>query len=58
MASCQLVSRGGATPWRVALRTPSLSNLSALGAALTGCTEDRIPDVVASLGYTIGDADK
>lgn len=58
IASCQLVSRGGATPWRVALRTPSLSNLSALGAALVGTTKDRIPDVVASLGYTIGDADK
>lgn len=58
IASCQLVSRGGATPWRVALRTPSLSNLSALGAALVGTTQERIPDVVASLGYTIGDADK
>ncbi|SHJ16794.1 NADH-quinone oxidoreductase subunit D [Tessaracoccus bendigoensis DSM 12906] len=58
IASCLMVSRGGSTPWRVALRTPSLSNLSALGVALTGTTEERIPDVVASLGYTIGDADK
>ncbi len=58
IASCLMVSRGGQTPWRVALRTPSFANLSALGTALIGSTEDRIPDVVASLGYTIGDADK
>lgn len=58
IASCTLVSRGGATPWRVALRTPSFSNLSALGQALIGASHENIPDVVASLGYTIGDADK
>ena len=58
IASCLMISRGGATPWRVALRTPSQANLSALGRALVGTEKDRIPDVVASLGYTIGDADK
>lgn len=58
IASCLMVSRGGQTPWRVALRTPSFANLSALGPALVGATEAQIPDVVASLGYTIGDADK
>ena len=30
IASCLMVSRGGPTPWRVALRTPSFANLSAL----------------------------
>lgn len=58
IASCLMVSRGGQTPWRVALRTPSFANLSALGLALEGATTADIPDVVASLGYTIGDADK
>lgn len=58
VASCLMVSRGGPTPWRVALRTPSFSNLSALGRALEGAPEDSIADVVASLGYTVGDADK
>lgn len=58
MTSCLMVSRGGQTPWRVGLRTPSWANLSALGVALVGVTEAQIPDVVASLGYTIGDADK
>ncbi|HJE52373.1 MAG TPA: NADH-quinone oxidoreductase subunit D [Tessaracoccus flavescens] len=58
IASCFLVSRGGPTPWRVGLRTPSFSNLSALGTALKGARVDQIADVVASLGYTIGDADK
>lgn len=58
IASCLLVSRGGQTPWRVALRTPSFSDLSALGRALEGVRTDDIADVVASLGYTVGDADK
>lgn len=58
IAASLLVSRGGQTPWRVALRTPSFSNLSALGRALEGARTADIADVVASLGYTIGDADK
>lgn len=57
-ASCLMVSRGGPTPWRVGLRTPSFSNLSALARALEGAPTHSIADVVASLGYTVGDADK
>ena len=58
IASCLMVSRGGQTPWRVGLRTPSFANLSALGPALVGTHVGQLPDVVASLGYTVGDADK
>ncbi|MBK7822599.1 MAG: NADH-quinone oxidoreductase subunit D [Tessaracoccus sp.] len=58
VASCHMVSRGGQTPWRVGLRTPSFANLSALGPALAGVRLGQLPDVVASLGYTVGDADK
>ncbi|MDO5677624.1 MAG: NADH-quinone oxidoreductase subunit D [Propionibacteriaceae bacterium] len=58
IASCLMNSRGGQTPWRVALRTPSFANVSALGKALEGAEVSQIPDVVASLGYTIGDLDK
>lgn len=58
IASCLMTSRGGQTPWRVALRTPSFANVSALGAALEGAEIEQIPDVIASLGYTIGDLDK
>ena len=58
IASCLMVSRGGQTPWRVGLRTPSFANLSALGPALVGARVTQLPDVVASLGYTVGDADK
>lgn len=58
IASCLMVSRGGATPWRVALRTPSFSNLSVLARALVGVPKDRIADAVASVGYSVGDADK
>lgn len=58
LASCLMNSRGGQTPWRVALRTPSFANVSALGLALEGAEVSQVPDVVASLGYTIGDLDK
>lgn len=58
IASCLMNSRGGQSPWRVALRTPSFANVSALGRALEGVPMQQIPDVVASLGYTIGDLDK
>ncbi|GAA4890989.1 NADH-quinone oxidoreductase subunit D [Tessaracoccus lubricantis] len=58
LASCLMNSRGGQTPWRVALRTPSFANVSALGKALEGAHTAQIPDVVASLGYSIGDLDK
>ena len=58
IASCLMISRGAQTPWRVALRTPSFANVSALGRALEGVDLAQLPDVVASLGYTIGDLDK
>lgn len=53
-----LVSRGGTTPWRLALRTPTFANVSALEQLLVGCTVNRICDVIASMGYAIGDLDK
>lgn len=58
IAGVLLVSRGGATPWRLALRTPSFANLSALGRALEGTPETLIADAVASIGYSVGDADR
>ena len=58
IAGALLVSRGGSSPWRLALRTPSFANLSALGTALEGTPETQIADAVASIGYSVGDADK
>lgn len=58
IAGALLVSRGGSTPWRLALRTPSFANLSALGIALEGTPETAIADAVATVGYGVGDADK
>lgn len=58
IAGCLLVSRGGATPWRMALRTPSFANLSALEHALEGTPETSIADAIATVGYSVGDADK
>lgn len=57
-ASALCVSRGERTPWRFALRTPTFANVSALERLLVGCTESDMPDVIASMGYAIGDLDK
>jgi NADH-quinone oxidoreductase subunit D len=53
-----LVSRGGTTPWRLAMRTASFNNVSALAAVLPG---QRLPDLVpilASMFFVVGDIDK
>jgi NADH-quinone oxidoreductase subunit D len=53
-----LVSRGEKTPWRLAMRTASFNNVSALPALLPGL---RVADLVAVLGslfFVIGDIDK
>lgn len=58
LTTALLVSRGGQTPWRLALRTPTLHNVAAMERALIGLTETQIPDGIASLGYAVGDLDK
>lgn len=58
VASVLLVSRGGQTPWRVALRTPTFHNVSALERLLVGLEMRQVPDAVASVGYAVGDLDK
>ena len=53
-----LVSRGDRVPWRLAMRTASFNNVSALSGALVGV---RVQDVVTVLGsffFVIGDIDK
>ena len=57
-AGVHLVGRGGTSPWRLRLRTPSFANVQALSAALPGTPLHLAEVVVASLGYTIGDLDK
>lgn len=57
-AGALLVSRGGPTPWRLALRTPTFANVAALERLLVGARTDQVADVVASMGYAIGDLDK
>lgn len=58
LAGVLLVSRGGQTPWRLALRTPTFANVSALSELLIGSDKAQIADIVASIGYAIGDLDK
>lgn len=53
-----LVSRGQKTPWRLAMRTPSFSNVSALPAVLPGCRVQDLAAVLASFFFVVGDIDK
>ena len=58
IAGCHLVSRGGTTPWRLKLRTPSFATLSALPEILPGAGLADLPMVLASLFFILGDADR
>ncbi len=53
-----LVSRGERTPWRLAMRTASFSNVSSLPAVLPGCRVQELPAVLASFFFVVGDVDK
>ncbi len=53
-----LVSRGGTTPWRLAMRTPSFNNASALPALLPGVLLPDLVTVLASMFFIVGDIDK
>jgi NADH-quinone oxidoreductase subunit D len=53
-----LVSRGDRTPWRLAMRTASFNNVSALGAALPGTRLEDLVTALASFFFVIGDIDK
>jgi NADH-quinone oxidoreductase subunit D len=53
-----LVSRGGTTPWRLAMRTASFNNVSVLPVLLPGVRLRDLPVVLASLFFVLGDVDK
>ena len=53
-----LVSRGEKTPWRLAMRTASFNNVSALPAVLSGVRLPDLPAVLSSLFFVVGDLDK
>jgi len=53
-----LVSRGDRSPWRLAIRTASFNNVSALGTALVGTRLEDLVTVLASFFFVIGDVDK
>ena len=58
IAGCYLVSRGAVTPWRLALRTPSFNNVSALPRVLPGNRVADLPAVLASFFFVVGDIDR
>ena len=53
-----LVSRGDRVPWRLAMRTASFSNVSALPAALPGTRLADLVPALCSFFFVIGDVDK
>ena len=58
VAGCYLVSRGAVTPWRLALRTSSFNNVSALPSVLPGNRVADLPAILASFFFVVGDIDK
>lgn len=56
--SCLLVSTGGKTPWRLAMRTPSFATAQAMGAALEGTSIDDLAHAVMSFYLAVGDIDR
>ena len=58
IAGFYLVSRGATTPWRLAMRTPSFNNVSALPAILPGTRVQDLPAVLASMFFVVGDIDR
>jgi NADH-quinone oxidoreductase subunit D len=57
-AGCYLVSDGGARPWRVHFRAPSLAALQATATVVQGCLIADLIAVAGSLDPVMGDADR
>jgi NADH-quinone oxidoreductase subunit D len=57
-AGCYLVSDGGARPWRVKFRPPSLSALQATATTVQGVLVADLVAVAASLDPVMGDVDR
>jgi NADH-quinone oxidoreductase subunit D len=53
-----LVSRGQTTPWRLAMRTASFNNVSALTAVLPGTRVADLITVLSSMFFVTGDIDR
>jgi NADH-quinone oxidoreductase subunit D len=53
-----LVSRGQTTPWRLAMRTASFNNVSALAVVLPGTRVADLVTVLASMFFVTGDIDR
>jgi len=57
-SGCYLVSDGGARPWRVHFRAPSLAALQATATVVQGCLVADLIAVAGSLDPVMGDADR
>jgi NADH-quinone oxidoreductase subunit D len=53
-----LVSRGDRVPWRLAMRTASFNNVSALSSVLPGTRLEDLVPALCSFFFVIGDIDK
>ena len=51
-------SKGGGTPYRLKIRSPSFVNLSILSEVLPGCMVSDVPVVLGSLDFVMGECDR
>lgn len=51
-------SKGGGTPHRLKIRSPSFVNLSILGELLPGCMVSDVPVILGSLDFVMGECDR
>jgi len=51
-------SKGGGTPYRMKIRSPSFVNLSILSKLLPGCLVSDVPAILGSLDFVMGECDR
>lgn len=51
-------SKGGGTPYRLKIRSPSFVNLSILSHVLPGCMVSDVPAILGSLDFVMGECDR
>jgi len=53
-----LNSRGGGTPYRLKIRSPSFVNLSVLPRLLPGCMVSDVVSILGSFDFVMGECDR
>ena len=53
-----IYSKGGGTPYRLKIRSPSFINLSILPKLLPGCMMSDVVSILGSLDFVMGECDR